>query len=175
MVHRKCAICKHVVTIKDVTRVSFRDQPKPVGDTAQEGRPLGPNYTPLPQCITDIPLVGSFGTKIDAIVRHMLYILSKDSTEKMILYSNESTAVKICMLAMEQNGIGCTAISGARKKVDGVKAFKESARISVLILQAKSQAAGLTLTVATHVFILEPQLNISVELQGTLKRPILTA
>ena len=64
------------------------------------------------------------------------------------------------------NGVRCVAPSGggtdAQQKI---AAFKEQPELQVLLLSAQAYAAGLTLTCARHVVILEPQPDLATETQ----------
>lgn len=168
---KKCAICQSRITIDDITNVRFAPLAPIDGEQEKERftkkKSLNAQYSIIPKEIQSQTIHDSYGTKIDTIIKHMLFLLQKDHTTKMILFSQEAKVLDICAIAMQRNDIQYVNLGGKKKDEMNVpRRFTENPEINILILNAKSQAAGLTLTAATHVFILEPQINASIEFQG---------
>ena len=70
------------------------------------------------------------------------------------------------MEAFSRNGvryIRLEGVNGQGKKEGVVKRFQEDPDIAAFLLHTKSQAAGLNLTVARYVFLVEPLLHPSLE------------
>ena len=70
--------------------------------------------------------------------------------------------------ALKQNGVPSVSLNSTDKKLrqDAARAFLEVAANRVLLINVKTGAAGLTLVNARHVFLMEPLLNPSMEVQA---------
>jgi E3 ubiquitin-protein ligase SHPRH len=134
-----------------------------------------------------VPIKGGFGTKIDTLVKYLLFLQKKSSSEKSLVFryvshcclssivnhfvhSQWKDGLGVIAQALTVNNIRFVQFSGtitkSMKKRDIVTAFQEQDEVKVILLHAKTQSAGLTLVSATHVFIMEPLLNPSMEQQA---------
>ncbi|KAJ3094992.1 hypothetical protein HDU97_007359 [Phlyctochytrium planicorne] len=189
--HNKCAVCNQKVKRNQVTSVSFRLFQKP---EATAGHVLGngdglasptkkllaasttsaetkaadtPDFeTELVMKLAGIPTNGSFGTKVDAIVRHLLYLRESDPGCKSLVFSQWEQVLHILDAAFQSNRIKFARMEGGKKAKDAIQRFREDSSVEVFMLHAKSQSSGLTLVGATHVFLVEPVLNAGIELQA---------
>ena len=80
----------------------------------------GINITTLNQ-IKNIDVEGSFGTKIDTLARHLLWIRDNDPGAKSIVFSQFKDFLDILARAFTKFKIGFTSID----KKDGVDKFKK--------------------------------------------------
>ena len=80
----------------------------------------GINTTTLNQ-IKNIDVEGSFGTKIDTLARHLLWIRDNDPGVKSIVFSQFKDFLEILARAFTKFKIGFTSID----KKDGVDKFKK--------------------------------------------------
>ena len=90
---------------------------------------------------------------------------------KSIVFSQWDQMLDICAAALQRNGIECEKIGGQsntskRHFEQSLTRFQCDPFVSVLLLPLKSGAQGLTLVEATHVFFLEPLLNLEQESQA---------
>ena len=133
---------------------------------------------------------GDYGTKITALIRAILE-LSRRHTQsldpgfgdaarvssvddfsqvpfKCIVFSQWSDAVEIVEAALERNGITAVRVKKASEASSTVARFASilGPRPVALLMTFNSGAAGLNITVARHVFLLEPLLDPSVEAQA---------
>ncbi|KAJ3118147.1 hypothetical protein HDU96_003676 [Phlyctochytrium bullatum] len=132
-----------------------------------EAVPTPPNFhSKLVSKLEQIETKGSFGTKVDTIVKHLLYIRTHEPGAKSLVFSQWDQVLEILAAAFRANNIGYVQMEGGKKAHDAVKRFREDDAVEVFMLHAKSQSAGLTLVQATHVFLVEPVLNTGLELQA---------
>ncbi|EPY50316.1 ATP-dependent DNA helicase, variant [Schizosaccharomyces cryophilus OY26] len=115
--------------------------------------------------IVSIPLKVSFGSKIDAIVRHLTYLKRIELYPKVVVFSQWLDVLEVLHKSFEANGVSYLRFDG-KTKISCLKNFKADRDIEVLTLHSRSQSAGLTLTNATHVIMCEPLLNSGIELQA---------
>ena len=109
-----------------------------------------------------IDLEGSYGTKIDMIARHLLWIRANNPGAKSIIFSQFGDFLEVLREALKKWGIGVSGIS----EKDGIQKFKSDASIDCFLLDAKSDSSGLNLINATNVFLCEPLINPAIELQA---------
>lgn len=120
----------------------------------------------------------SFGTKIDTLARHMLWVRQNDPGAKSVVFSQYKDFLNVLSRAFTHFQI---AFSGFDKP-NGVRKFKDDPGVGLVFrrmrihadqpqtecffLHAKAQASGLNLVNATHVFLCEPLINTAIELQA---------
>lgn len=112
--------------------------------------------------IKSIDLDGSYGTKIDMIGRHLLWIRNHDPGAKSIIFSQFGDFLDVLREALKKWKIGS---SGIREK-KGIDKFLADPSVDCFLLDAKSDSSGLNLVNATYVFLCEPLINPAIELQA---------
>lgn len=112
--------------------------------------------------IKSIDILGSFGTKIDTLVRHLLWIRKHDPGAKSVIFSQFKEFIDVLSKAFEHFRISFASFD----KPSGVQKFKAEPNIECFLLHAKAQSSGLNLINATHVFLCEPLINTAIELQA---------
>jgi E3 ubiquitin-protein ligase SHPRH len=113
--------------------------------------------------IQNIELDGpSFTTKVDTLVKHLMWLRESDPGAKSIVFSQYQGFLRILRNAFARFGIGHTSIDDS----GGIKRFKEDASVECFLLHARAHSSGLNLVNASHVFLCEPLLNTALELQA---------
>ncbi|KAF4965868.1 hypothetical protein FSARC_6388 [Fusarium sarcochroum] len=113
--------------------------------------------------IQNIELDGpSFTTKVDTLVKHLMWLRESDPGAKSIVFSQYRGFLGILRNAFSRFRIGFASIDDS----DGIKRFKEDASIECFLLHARAHSSGLNLVNASHVFLCEPLLNTALELQA---------
>lgn len=171
--HRNCPTCKRALTKNDFHQIVYKKQDLTMQEeTASIGRSAVANGDPgaiysgitartLDQ-IKSIDLNGSFGTKTDALARHILWLREKDPGAKSVIFSQFKDFMDILGKSFTHFGIAFTSFD----KANGIRNFKSDPSIECFFLHAKAQASGLNLVNATHVFLCEPLINPAIELQA---------
>jgi E3 ubiquitin-protein ligase SHPRH len=87
---------------------------------------------------------------------------------KCVVFSSWTKVLDIICDALKEAGIGFENFSKTREKA--VEAFSADPRTHVLLVSMRgtsnSGAAGLTLTMASHAFLMEPMMNFGLEAQA---------
>ncbi|KAJ5347734.1 uncharacterized protein N7506_000987 [Penicillium brevicompactum] len=112
--------------------------------------------------IKNVELKDSFGTKIDTLARHIIWLRAHDPGAKSIVFSQYRSFVEVLQTAFARFDIGSTTVDHK----NGIEMFKTDPRIECFLLHGKAQSSGLTLINATHVFLCEPLINTAIELQA---------
>ncbi|KAI3557572.1 SNF2 family domain-containing protein [Colletotrichum abscissum] len=113
--------------------------------------------------INDIELLRmSFGTKVDSIVRHILWLRESDPGAKSVIFTQYKSFLAILGEAFSRYQIGFSAID----RPNGIMKFQKDASIECFMLHGRANSSGLNLVNASHVFLCEPLLNTALELQA---------
>lgn len=179
---RTCPVCKRRLSLVDFHQITY----KPQELRAQEEQPHQPEspsqaesdretpssvsagsiYSDISASIMDeikaIDLEGSFGTKIDTLARHILWLRENDPGAKSIIFSQYRDFLSVLSNALTVFKIGHTSIGVA----GGIEKFRQDGSVECFLLDAKSDSSGLNLVNATHVFLCEPLINTAIELQA---------
>jgi len=138
MDHRTCPVCKkhlqrndfHEITYKPQELVAHEEE-NPVHDD-DDSQSLSPSNTKsakglysdvsasILKEIKNIDLEGSFGTKIDTIARHLLWLRENDPGSKTIVFSQFREFLEVLGRAFRQFKIGYSSID----KPNGIERFK---------------------------------------------------
>jgi E3 ubiquitin-protein ligase SHPRH len=106
---------------------------------------------------------GSWGTKVTRLVCDLLDV--SELGEKSIVFSQWEDMLLVVEQALIANNVGYTRAKSLKKIGDNIKQFR-SEDCSVLLLNVKNGAEGLTLVEATHIFMVEPLLNCGLDSQA---------
>ena len=109
-----------------------------------------------------IDLPGSYGSKIDMLAKHLLWIRANDPGAKSVVFSQYRDFLDVLETAFRAWKIG----SSSMREKDGIQKFKKDPYIEAFLLDAKSDSSGLNLVNATYVFLCEPLINPAIELQA---------
>lgn len=144
--------------------------------------------------VLDTPITGNHGCKIDMGVAHLRRIILH-STDKALVFSNFARGLDLVGAALRRNeilfvrsdasgsrareypargpgavdrgaSIGGRRTSGTVSTKHCASVFQNEPEVRVFLLHADSQASGLNLTAARHVFLLAPLANKGMEMQA---------
>lgn len=176
--HRNCPVCKrrlflnefHDITYKPAD-LTVRADETPSGSVSPTSNTDAPHnqsiYTDLSSKtlneIKNMDLHGpSFGSKVDMLIRHILWLRDHDSGTKCIVFSQYHDFLNVLSRAFKAHNISVSAFDDRQ----GIQRFKTDPAIECFLLHAKAHSAGLNLVCASHVFLCEPLLATAVELQA---------
>ncbi|KAF1354867.1 SNF2 family N-terminal domain-containing protein [Delphinella strobiligena] len=177
--HRTCPVCKRRLTATDFHDVTYKPQElRAEEETHSNSESSSPSRSTtigtrsssiysdigsgtLAQ-IKSIDLNGSYGTKIDTLARHILWLRQYDAGAKSIVFSQYREFLDVLSTAFKQFGIGFSRIS-ERGSIDR---FRQDPSVEVFLLDAKTDSSGLNLVNAQYVFLAEPLINTAIELQA---------
>ncbi|CAI1615547.1 hypothetical protein SEUBUCD646_0L03000 [Saccharomyces eubayanus] len=122
--------------------------------------------------VHQIRIKESFGAKIDFIVKLISYLRLKSEQEsaeppQVILYSQKTEYLRVIGKVLKLYHVEYLAcLSNTASVGETINDFKRQPSITCLLLNVKTLGAGLNLTNAKHIFLLDPILNNSDELQA---------
>ncbi|KAF2710519.1 ATP-dependent DNA helicase [Pleomassaria siparia CBS 279.74] len=175
--HRNCPLCKQRLKAFDFKVINFKpgevraqEETQDHGSISQPSTPESSSNGSIYSDISDstmkeirtIELKGSYGTKVDMITRHLLWIRNNDPGAKSIIFSQFGDFLDVLREALDKWKIGTSSIN----QKNGIRNFKNDPAIECFLLDAKSDSSGLNLVNATYVFLCEPLINPAIELQA---------
>ncbi len=175
--HNKCPTCRRTYTKAELHNITYKPQELKGKEEAQTetmpltGKSSSPNrqdsiYTTIDERLLHemkaIDLPSSYGTKMDNLGRHLLWIREHDPGAKSIVFSQYREFLDVLGTALQSFKIGYARLG----RNGAVEKFKKDPSIDCLLLDAKTDSSGMTLVNATHVFICEPLIQTAVELQA---------
>ncbi|KAJ6581273.1 SNF2 family N-terminal domain-containing protein [Mycena capillaripes] len=168
-----CPVCRVAIDPEKLERFAVAEQPpEPKLEGGAEPVPKSRrkiDYNMIdPQIFREIqtlPSFGDFGNKIQTLVRHLSYLRNVDPGAKSIVFSAWADSLFIVERALRENGISCLRIDQNRKGLTAAKKFA-SEDIDVLLLHGERENAGLNITCASRVFLLESVVHHGFEIQA---------
>ncbi|PFH49282.1 hypothetical protein AMATHDRAFT_148016 [Amanita thiersii Skay4041] len=170
---KTCPVCRVPVNPDTIQRFTTDDKeppPRPVnGEPAPKSKRKIAYNVIDPEIFRGIQSTesfGDYGSKIQTLIRHLLYIQSTEPGAKSIVFSAWADSLYIVQLALRDNGIHCLRIDQNRKGLSAAKKFKSDPNIQVLLLHGERENAGLNITCASRVFLLESVVHHNFEIQA---------
>lgn len=175
--HHRCPVCKthlrsrdyHNITYKPRTLRAEEEQAAPSPSSSAES--LSPTsrssiYSSISEEalneIKSIDIPSSWGSKIDSIARHLLYLRTTDPGSKAVVFSQYREFLLVLGRALTR----CKISYSRMAEPGGIEKFKKDASVECFLLHAKADSSGLNLVNATHVLLCEPLINTALELQA---------
>ncbi|TBU46840.1 SNF2 family N-terminal domain-containing protein [Dichomitus squalens] len=118
------------------------------------------------QDIQSMDVYGSYGSKIETLVQHLLYLEVTDPGAKSIVFSAWADSLLIIQHALRANGINCLRVDQNSGRRNAAKKFRTDPTISVLLLHGSRENAGLNVTCASRVFLVESVVHHAFEVQA---------
>ena len=117
----------------------------------------------------DEPVKELLYSKAQAIIEDTLALCRSDPKSKVLIFSEYGETLKTIAKALDDSGLLyqiIIATTSMKKRGEAIEVFNTDPSTRVFLLQAKSGSVGITLTAASHVYLCEPLLNPSLELQA---------
>ncbi|POM84187.1 SNF2 family N-terminal domain protein [Cryptosporidium meleagridis] len=120
--------------------------------------------------IQSIEILGNFGSKIEAIIKHIKWIL-RNNNDKIIIFSDFQSVIDILSSAMHLNEILFKKYSGGKSEYHIIREFSSlensvDTNYRVLLCNHLNVGKGVNITAANHIIFVSPLLNKSDELQA---------
>lgn len=164
--HQKWIMCPTCRQRADTEHIAFVDETKNKPGSMSTLNSL------QQKCLSEdsVAITGSYGTKIEAVTRRILWITSAGQEAKVLVFSSWNDVLDVLSHALDANGITYVRMKGGRKSHDAIAKFKglksTSKAIRVLLMLIQHGGNGLNILEAQHVILVEPLLNPAVEAQA---------
>jgi SNF2 family DNA or RNA helicase len=109
-------------------------------------------------------LQGGGSSKMEALMEQ---IDSKSVQHKILVFSQFVSMLNLVGEELDKSGIRYVSLTGATKdREEVVRSFQDDPQVRVFLLSLKAGGAGLNLTAASYVFLVDPWWNPAVEAQA---------
>lgn len=115
---------------------------------------------------TSMTIAGSWGTKIDAVVKRVLLIQDTCPGDKILIFSEWQEVLDVVSTALHENTVHYIHVKRKKSLSNYLEMFRSREGTSVLLLPYAHGANGLNIVEAQHVVLVEPTLDPGVEAQA---------
>ncbi|CAA7392298.1 unnamed protein product [Spirodela intermedia] len=108
-------------------------------------------------------------TKIDALKEEIMLMAEADSSAKGIVFSQFTSFLDLIKYSLVLSGVSCVQLVGSMSLAErerAISSFTEDADCKIFLMSLKAGGVALNLTVASHVFLMDPWWNPAVERQA---------
>ena len=110
-----------------------------------------------------------FDSKLKTLMTELQAMRAANPLHKALVFTQYLSTMELLKRTMQEHSITYQTLEGhmaMRQRKRNLEEFKSNPDCAVFLLSMRSGAVGLTLTAASHVFILEPAINPALEQQA---------
>lgn len=108
-------------------------------------------------------------TKIEALREEIRVMVERDGSAKGIVFSQFTSFLDLIKYTLQKSGVKCVQLEGSMtlpQRDAAIKTFIEDPDCRIFLMSLKAGGVALNLTVASHVFLMDPWWNPAVERQA---------
>ncbi|KAI3828041.1 hypothetical protein L1987_02135 [Smallanthus sonchifolius] len=108
-------------------------------------------------------------TKIDALKEEIRFMVERDGSAKGIVFSQFTSFLDLIHYSLQKCGVKCVQLDGSMTmaaREAAITRFTNDCDCKVFLMSLKAGGVALNLTVASHVFLMDPWWNPAVEQQA---------
>ncbi|XP_047322176.1 DNA repair protein RAD16 [Impatiens glandulifera] len=108
-------------------------------------------------------------TKIDALREEIRFMVERDGSAKGIVFSQFTSFLDLIHYALQKSGIMCVQLVGSMSmsaRDAAISKFTHDPDCRIFLMSLKAGGVALNLTIASHVFLMDPWWNPAVERQA---------
>ncbi|OWM75378.1 hypothetical protein CDL15_Pgr021542 [Punica granatum] len=155
-----CPQCSKPITVDLSTRSDVEDQPKKTTIRGFKASSIL-NRIRLDEFQTS--------TKIEALREEIMFMIERDGSAKGIVFSQFTSFLDLINYSLQKSSISCVQLVGDMSisaRDASIKKFTEDPDCKIFLVSLKAGGVALNLTVASHVFVMDPWWNPAVERQA---------
>ncbi|KAJ8539997.1 hypothetical protein K7X08_026386 [Anisodus acutangulus] len=118
--------------------------------------------------LAHISFASHTSTKIDALREEIRFMVERDGSAKAIVFSQFTSFLDLIHYSLQKSGISCVQLDGSMTMAardSAITRFTEDPDCRIFLMSLKAGGVALNLTVASHVFLMNPWWNPAVERQ----------
>jgi len=150
---KTCPLCRTDFTRDQLTKPPT--QPAVLEESSSAAAAAAASDTPVPASVV-------FNSKIDALMDRLRALRRSQPGSKALVFSQFTHTINTVAERLIAEGVGSVVFKGnmslPQRKL-ALQQFTDDPTCNVLVLSSKASANGLSLTMATDMFLLEPALN----------------
>ncbi|KAL8105314.1 ATP-dependent helicase rhp16-like [Apium graveolens] len=108
-------------------------------------------------------------TKIEALREEIRFMVERDGSAKGIVFSQFTSFLDLIHYSLQKSGVQCVQLDGSmtmKARDAAITRFTEDPDCRLFLMSLKAGGVALNLTVASHVFLMDPWWNPAVEQQA---------
>ncbi|KAF7805789.1 DNA repair protein RAD16-like isoform X1 [Senna tora] len=108
-------------------------------------------------------------TKIEALREEIRFMVERDGSAKGIVFSQFTSFLDLINYSLLKSGVSCVQLNGSMSlaaRDAAIKRFTDDPDCKIFLMSLKAGGVALNLTVASHVFLMDPWWNPAVERQA---------
>ncbi|XP_074356884.1 DNA repair protein RAD16-like isoform X1 [Apium graveolens] len=108
-------------------------------------------------------------TKIDALREEIRFMVERDGSAKGIVFSQFTSFLDLIHYSLQKSGVQCVQLDGSMSmnaRDAAITRFTDDPNCRIFLMSLKAGGVALNLTVASHVFLMDPWWNPAVERQA---------
>ncbi|XP_052290556.1 DNA repair protein RAD16 isoform X4 [Citrus sinensis] len=108
-------------------------------------------------------------TKIEALREEIRFMVERDGSAKGIVFSQFTSFLDLINYSLHKSGVNCVQLVGSMSipaRDAAINRFTEDPHCKIFLMSLKAGGVALNLTVASHVFLMDPWWNPAVEQQA---------
>ncbi|KAK1389047.1 ATP-dependent helicase rhp16 [Heracleum sosnowskyi] len=108
-------------------------------------------------------------TKIDALREEIRIMVERDGSAKGIVFSQFTSFLDLIHYSLQKSGVQCVQLDGSMSmnaRDAAITRFTDDPDCRIFLMSLKAGGVALNLTVASHVFLMDPWWNPAVERQA---------
>ncbi|XP_057750711.1 DNA repair protein RAD16-like isoform X1 [Arachis stenosperma] len=108
-------------------------------------------------------------TKIEALREEIRFMVERDGSAKGIVFSQFTSFLDLINYSLHKSGVSCVQLNGSMSlaaRDAAIKRFTDDPGCKIFLMSLKAGGVALNLTVASHVFLMDPWWNPAVERQA---------
>ncbi|XP_073158028.1 DNA repair protein RAD16 [Henckelia pumila] len=159
MEHNSCPSCSKPLTVDFTIKKDAREQNRTTIEGFRRSSIL--NRIKLDDFQTS--------TKIDALREEIRFMVERDGSAKGIVFSQFTSFLDLIHYALVKSGVNCVKLDGSMSmgaRDAAITKFTEDPGCRIFLMSLKAGGVALNLTVASHVFLMDPWWNPAVERQA---------
>ncbi|KAK9733330.1 hypothetical protein RND81_04G060400 [Saponaria officinalis] len=105
----------------------------------------------------------------DLVREEIRFMVERDGSAKGIVFSQFTSFLDLIMYSLQKSGITCVLLDGSMTiaaRDNAIKRFHDDADCRIFLISLKAGGVALNLTVASHVFLMDPWWNPAAERQA---------
>lgn len=110
-----------------------------------------------------------FRSKFERLKKELTRIRDEGSNQKTLVFSQFTSTLQWMKQELPKHGFQFRTLEGSmpmKKRADALKEFQSDPSITIFLLSMRAGAAGINLTEANYVFMMEPAMNPALEAQA---------
>ncbi|XP_029131055.1 DNA repair protein RAD16 isoform X1 [Cajanus cajan] len=108
-------------------------------------------------------------TKIEALREEIRIMVERDGSAKGIVFSQFTSFLDLINYSLHKSGVSCVQLNGSMSlaaRDAAIRRFTDDPDCKIFLMSLKAGGVALNLTVASHVFLMDPWWNPAVERQA---------